>query len=46
MRAITTHQYLWETVPLLFLLDFPFLSFSFQRLLRPTDHPLPVFFLE
>lgn len=38
MRAITTHQYLWETVPLLFLLALVFLlCFNFQL-------PLPAFY--
>lgn len=45
MRAITTHQYLWETVPLLFLLDFlSFLFFSFSAAAPTHRPPLPVFF--
>lgn len=45
MRAITTHQYLWETVPLLFLLCFFSLNFFLSFLAAAPDHrpPLPAF---
>lgn len=49
MRAITTHQYLWETVPLLFLLcSFCFFGFSSPSSgcsEPPTTPSLPFFVL-
>lgn len=46
MRAITTHQYLWETVPLLFLLAFiDFSSFFLFSTAAPNQiHLSPAFF--
>lgn len=46
MRAITTHQYLWETVPLLFLLCFFSLWLFLPSAAAPNHRPpLPAFFL-